>query len=126
MRPCRLAAVGAVALAAVPLAVVTTTTATATATAAAVCNRYCDGRDPALAPSGGPTRRCSIGCHHCDRYVAGGGTLIPLPLDPGRHRPHNAAGHRTRITCGPGSISRICMTRKSTGPMPSWLLTMGA
>jgi len=32
----------------------------------------------------------------------------------------------SRTTCGPGSISRICTIRKSTGRMRRWLLTMGA
>ena len=36
-------------------------------------NRPVLRRDPALVPSGGPTNRCSTGCHRSDRYVAGAG-----------------------------------------------------
>src|SRR6266567_2207902 len=42
------------------------------------------------------------------------------------HRSHNAAGHRSRITSRPGWTGRTCMTRRSTGPMPSWPRTTAA
>jgi transposase InsO family protein len=47
------------------------------------------------------------------------------PLSPAR-QPHNPAGHRTRTTSRPGWTARICMTRGSTGPMPSWRRIMAA
>ena len=62
---------------------------------------------------------------------AAGAEAGPAGLDrvPSSRRSSSSAGCLpvlSRITCGPGWISRICMTRRSTGPMPSWLLTTGA